>query len=208
MRRRRPLLLRLRRRPTPYWLATGLLAIATGLAVSTVTGRAEAAFERYGTSQRVAVAARDLVAGETIGRGDVELREVPSGLVPDGALDEIPAGQTVRAPVYAGEVVVAARLAPLGLRGTAALLPTGARAIAVPVDAATGLALDIGDSVDVLVALDPSVAADEPAVTVARGAVVVAVGEASVTIAVTADEAPRLAFALSQGTVTLALVAD
>jgi Flp pilus assembly protein CpaB len=197
----------LRRRPTPYWLATGLLAIATGVAVSALVERADAAFARYGTSRRVAVASHDLAEGETIGPGDVELRQVPSGLVPDGAVEQIPTGQTVRAPVYEGEVVVAARLAPAGLTGTAALLPPGTRAIAVPVDVASSLELDIGDAVDVLVALDPSVASDEPAVTVARGAPVVALGEAAVTIAVTADEAPRLAFALSQGTVTLALVA-
>jgi hypothetical protein len=48
-------------------------------------------------------------------------------------------------------------------------------------------------------------AGEDPTVTVARAATVVAVRNRSITVAVTATEAPRVAFALSQATITLAL---
>ncbi|MET0663993.1 MAG: hypothetical protein ABW008_00400, partial [Acidimicrobiales bacterium] len=63
------------------------------------------------------------------------------------------------------------------------------------------------DRVDLLATFDPLVApaGEDPTVTVARVATVVAVRTRSITVAVTAAEAPRVAFALSQATITLAL---
>jgi pilus assembly protein CpaB len=196
----------LRRRPILYWLVAVALAVASGGTVANLTARAEASLQRYGTLRPVAVATHDLDPGEVIGRGDVELRALPRGLIPSGALVSSPAGQVVRHPIYAGEVIVGGRLAPMGLSGTAALLPPGRRGVAVPIDPASGLQLVVGDEVDVLVTLDPTIADGDPTVTVARAALVVAVGELSATVAVTQDQAPRLAFAITQGVVTLALV--
>jgi hypothetical protein len=64
-----------------------------------------------------------------------------------------------------------------------------------------------GDEVDVLATFDPLVtpAGEDPTVTVARAATVVAVRSRAITVAVTEVEAPRVAFALSQATLTLAL---
>jgi Flp pilus assembly protein CpaB len=78
--------------------------------------------------------------------------------------------------------------------------------MAVPTGPGT-LAVRPGDRVDVLATFDPLVApaGEDPTTTVARAATVVGVRPRAVTVAVTADEAPRVAFALSQATISLAL---
>jgi Flp pilus assembly protein CpaB len=183
-------------------VAAFLLVAATGLTVSSLVGRASALASRWGAPERVAVATRSLPAGAVVASGDVVLRDVPSGLVPTGAVRRPPVGRALLAPLARGEVVTDARLAGEGVGGLAALLPDGARALAVPVGPGTP-PLRRGDRVDVLATFE----GDEPTFAVASGAAVLAVAPGkAVTVAVTADEAPRVAFALAQGAVTLALV--
>ncbi|MEY2437667.1 MAG: hypothetical protein QOF97_2503, partial [Acidimicrobiaceae bacterium] len=83
----------------------------------------------------------------------------------------------------------------------------GSRAVAVPVGP-DALHLQTGDLVDLLATLEPAAAGgsgNEPTVVVAESAVVLEVGEQSVTVAVPAADASGVAFALASGTVTLAL---
>ncbi len=64
-----------------------------------------------------------------------------------------------------------------------------------------------GDLVDVLVTVDPGISGSgPPAFAVADAAVVLHVDDESVTVAVPRATSPRVAFAASQGLVTLALV--
>jgi Flp pilus assembly protein CpaB len=184
----------LRRFPIGWWVAAFLLVLVTGLTVSSLVGRASSLASRWGAPERVAVATRSLEVGDVVASGDVVLRPVPSGLVPAGALRRPPVGRTVLAPLARGEVVTRARI------GT--LIPDGTRALAVPVGPGTP-PLRPGDRVDVLATFE----GDEPTFAVASGAGVLdVVADKAVTIAVTVDEAPRVAFALAQGAVTLALV--
>jgi hypothetical protein len=87
----------------------------------------------------------------------------------------------------------------------AALLPEGARAVAVPAEASAVPPLEVGHRVDVLAVG----AADGRAVAsvLAASALVVDVGEHAVTVAVDPGAVPRIAAALAAGAVTLALVA-
>ena len=184
----------LRRFPVGWWLAAFLLVLATGLTVSSLVSRASTLAARWGAPERVAVATRSLAMGDVVASGDVVLRQVPAGLVPAGALRRPPVGRTLLAPLARGEVVTAARM------GT--FIPDGTRALAVPVGPGTPT-LRRGDKVDVLATFD----GDEPTFAVASGAGVLdVVAGKTVTVALTADEAPRVAFALAQGTVTLAQV--
>jgi hypothetical protein len=65
----------------------------------------------------------------------------------------------------------------------------------------------VGDHVDVLVALAPEAAGGgPPGFVVAPRALVVALDEGAVTVAVDVAVAPRIAVALGQGAVTLALI--
>jgi Flp pilus assembly protein CpaB len=207
--RRRPRpVLALRRKPQLWWAVVVTLAVGVGWAVAATVSRAEAARLAWGDPVTVAVAARDLGPGDEVGHGDVQLVDRPPDLVPDGALGEVPTGQVVRAAVFEGEVLVGARLAPLGVDGLAATLPEGTRAVAIPVETGTAPPLARGDQVDVLVALPEAAAGGgPPGFAVTSDAVVVDVDEAAVTIAVERDVAPRIAVALGQGAVTLALVA-
>ena len=200
-------LARLRRRPSAYWLAVVALALLTTLVVTRAVGRAEADAARLGGLRRAAVALVTLPAGATVGPGDTEVRSLPAALVPPGAVATPPEGSVVASTVHEGEVVLTARLAPSGTSALAAALPPETRAVAVPVDPAA-LPVEPGDEVDVLATFDPDLAdGAEPTVAVARGAVVVDVGDEAVVVAVTPAQAPRVAFAAAAGAVALAVVA-
>src|SRR3546814_7635655 len=120
---------------------------------------------------------------------------------------ELPDGQVLRSAVYEGEVLVGERLAPVGVHVLAATLPTGTRAVAIPVEPGLAPPLQVGDVVDVLVALAPeSAGSGPPGFVLAPSVLVVDVGEHAVAVAVERDDAPRVAVALGRGAVTLALV--
>jgi Flp pilus assembly protein CpaB len=188
---------RLRRRPAPWWTGALLLAALTGLVVARAAGEAAAERERWGATVAVAVATADAGPGEPVA---AEVRHVPRSLVPEGAVTTV-AGAVAATGLHAGEIVLASRLAPAGTSPVAALLPVGHRGVAVP--AGDGLPVAVGDLVDVLVTLDPESA--RPTFAVASAVPVVHVGEAAVTVAVPAGDAPRVAFAVVAGAVTLAL---
>lgn len=217
----------LRRFPFAYWLVAVSVAAAAGLTVSALVGQASARAARLGGLVDVAVAARAVGAGETLAPGDVALRRLPAAALPDGPLARAPVGRPALVPLARGEVLLAAKLAPDGVGGVAALVPRGRRAVAVPV-APGGLAVRRGDRVDVLATFETAgVAGGEdsagedagggdaggggedgaPTFAVATAAVVVDVAEESVTVAVTPHEASRVAFAIARGVVTLALTA-
>ena len=192
--------LSLRRRPLLWWLAVLGLSLVVGVSIDGALARAEADARRFGSPVEVAVARVDLAAGALAGPATVELRSWPEHLVPAGALRAVPEDRVVTQPVIAGEPLVADRLV------TDALVPAGSRALAVPTGPGA-LGVRAGDRVDVLATFDPLVApaGEDPTVTVARAATVVSVRARSITVAVTEAEAPRVAFALSQATITLAL---
>ena len=109
--------------------------------------------------------------------------------------------------MLAGEPVVAARLAPHGLRGAAALVPPDERAVAVPLGPGGAPPLAVGDLVDVLAVLPSGYepAGDVPAFPLAERATVVDVADHAVTVAVPRADAARVAWALAHGTVVLTL---
>ena len=199
---------RISRSPLAYWLVVVVLALLTGMVAARVAGHAGAMAARYGPLRPVVVAVHALEPGSVVGDADVSLRQVPGSLVPDDAVRtaDNAYGRTVVTPVFPGQALVAGQLAPDGRRGLAALLPPGSRAVAVP-NGRPGLALVRGDLVDVLATFDPSGAIEgaPPTFPVALGALVVDVGDESAAVAVTPEEAARVAFALASGVVTLAL---
>jgi Flp pilus assembly protein CpaB len=184
------------------------LAVATGLVVVSLVSSAEAARDRWGRTRPVAVATRDLLPGDVVDASTVDVRRLPETAVSPGALAEAPVGSVVRQTVLTGEALVAERLAPQGLTGVAALVPSGHRAVAVPVGPLAPPPLGVGDVVDVLAvvpAASGDIAGGEPAFPLVEGAVVVDVDEQSVAVAVPGPDAPRVAWALTNGAVVLAL---
>ena len=132
-----------------------VVVVLTCLVVAAQFRAAEAARQRWTDTRVVAVARRDLQPGDVVGDDAVRLREVAAASVAPAALDALPLGSVVRYPVVAGEAVVAARLAPDGLTGLAALVPAGQRAVALPVGPAARPPLRRGDRVDVLALVAP-----------------------------------------------------
>jgi Flp pilus assembly protein CpaB len=188
------------------WLAFALVAVAA-LVVVSMGERAQDTIAGYGRLERVPVATHDLDVGRQLGTDDVAWRDLPAAAVPDGALDALPVGRIVTEPIGRGEVVTRLRIAPGGLSGLAAQIPSGRRAVSIPVPD-SGLALEVGDHVDVLA---PDRAASDAdfgrgsATTVARDASVLAVDRGAVVLAVTADEAGPVAGTLAEGTPVLLL---
>jgi Flp pilus assembly protein CpaB len=201
---------RLRRRAVRFWLTTILLASLTFTVVSRAGARAELAERRWGRVVSVVVVGRPVAAGAVVAASSVAVAVVPRRLAPAGSVSSVGAavGRVALVPLWPGEVLLSGRLAPEGLRGVAALVPPGMRAVAVPVSPDAAVRVSVGDAVDVLATFE-SAGADgaegDPTVAVAESAVVVDVGEGSVTVAVEPQAAARVAFAVARGTVTLAL---
>lgn len=187
-RRRR---LRLRpRRPIPFWIAAIALTALTASTVARATGAAAAARERWGERIEVVVATADHEPGDLVRS---ELRLLPAAVVPAGARSTPLDGEVAAAWIAAGEIVLERRLAPAGLSTVAALLPPGTRGVAVPIGLAP-LPVEVGDRVDV-----------HGSTRLATDALVVAVNEEAITVAVNDGDAALVAYEAANGTVTLVL---
>jgi pilus assembly protein CpaB len=180
-------------------LPTVVAALAVGWLTTSVIEGATADVRRLGPMVDVPVAARPVEAGVVLAEDDLAWRRVPRGVLPAGDVARSPDGATTLVPLAEGEVLLVAKLAPDGLRGPAALVPPGSSAVAVPAPKDGRPPLRRGDRVDVLAATD------EGGAPVALGAPVVEVAEEVVTVAVSAEEAPAVAFAVARGIVVLAL---
>lgn len=126
--------------------------IALAVAAGTLAG-----ILYYVGAQRVGavVAAADLVPGRAIAASDLEVRALPPDGLPAGAITDVASavGRFPRGPVWKGQLLLAPGLAasPASL-DTGISLPTGYRAVAIPVNAAqaVGGAIVAGSRVDVI----------------------------------------------------------
>lgn len=125
-------------------------------------------------SSRFVVATRDLIVGEVVDEGDLELvaLDVPDDMAArafDAAAPVV--GQRTVAPLAAGELVQ--RSAVVALEGAAGDDATGRRQLSFAIDHANALAgtLEVGEPVDVLVTYGGT-SADSVTEVVAAGAVV------------------------------------
>ena len=201
---------RLTRSASVFWVSVAVVASLTGLTAARLVGQAEAAASRYGTLRPVVVATRPVAMGTVLRPADVAVSALPASFLPDrhvaAATEAV--GRTAVVALFPGVPLVRDHLAPDGLRGVAALLPPGTRAVAVPGGGASA-PVRIGDVVDVLATFDPSASATysaEPTFAVATAALVVDAGEESATVAVGPEEAKRVVFAVVHGVVTLVVV--
>lgn len=207
----RPLRPRLSRRAVLWYVAAGVLAATTAVAVQSALDRAARAEAAYGQRQTVAVVTRAVEAGAVLAPDDVDARPWPRALVPAGALTRLPVGRTALVDLAPGEPVLADRVGDEGARGPAALLTEGERAVAVPL-AVPGLPLATGDRVDVLAGGAPGGGPDGDlpvalggADVVATGATVIRADEEIAVLAVDRAAAADIASALTTGPVVLAL---
>jgi Flp pilus assembly protein CpaB len=179
------------------------LAGATVWLVSHQMDRADSTVKAWGRRVPTVVMAVDAPAGHRLTANDVRLVELPAIARPADALGEAPVGAPLAAAVFAGEPLVASRVAPTGVSALAATLPAGHRGVALPVDIATPH-LEPGDIVELH-------ATTIDGAGVARGVLtgtgrVLAAEEGSLVVAVPVPAVDELVAALASGPVVAVLV--
>lgn len=182
--------LTLARSPWMYWAVVAALAGAAGLFVMRTADGVDAARESWGRPHRVVVAARDIEPGAALD-GVVELRQLPSPMIPATALTELPTAAVARQRIAAGEVIVTHDVSSAA--APQSLIPDGWLAVAIAEPVATGART--GDRVTVTAG----------GVVLAADGVVVGGAEGVLLVAVPAGAAPQVAHAGSTGDVAVLL---
>ena len=174
---------------------------------------------------KVVVAAVDLVEGKAVTAAEAKVIELPLASIPPGAFTTVDSviGRITRIPVFANEVLVPGRLAPIGSgAGLEVKIAPGKRAMAVRIDDVVGLSglIQPNSRVDVLVTLrDDGSSGQEPRAKVfMENMRVLSVGsqiergpdgrplnETTAALEVTPAEAEQLAVATGQGRIQLVL---
>ena len=173
------------RHPWMYWLAVATLAAIVAIGVVHGMARVDAARRSWGTQHAVWTTTGDVEPGQPIA---AELREIPTAVVPAGAVDASPVGALATQHIAAGEIVTTVDVA---LDGAAGLIPEGWVAFAVPESVAH---FSVGDHVDVYTS-DRLIS----------NGVVVEVSDSDAMVAISAGAAPAMATALQADAVTIAL---
>jgi pilus assembly protein CpaB len=175
------------------------------------------------TMKTVVIASRDIPEGVTIDRIALSTAQWPAENAPVGAfasLDSV-AGRISRVAIFNGEPIVPGRLAPVGSGpGLEIKIPPGQRAMAVRINDVAGISglLQPNSRVDVLVTIREDNSEKQVAKLFMSNMLVLSVGTevqrdtqgkpinaTTVTLAVTPEEAEKLAIAMNTGSIQLVL---
>lgn len=175
------------------------------------------------TTVPVVVASKDIPEGAAIDRIDLAVSQWPAQTVPLGAYHSVDslAGRVARVNIFVGEAMVPGRLAPNGTGpGLELKIPAGQRAMAVRINDVAGIAglIQPNSRVDILVNIQDPGSTKQVAKLFMENMRVLAIGTeiqrdasgkpnsaTTVTLAVTPEQAERLAVAMNQGTIALVL---
>src|SRR5262245_58647241 len=205
-----------------------LFASAIGLVASFLVYRVVAtvsAAARQQPTESIVVAAVNMDLAETVTGKHVMLAPWPASTTPPGAIRTLAEaeGRVVRSSIVAGEPLLEGKLAPqLSGKGgiMPMLVPVGQRAVTIKVDAAikeSGFVLP-NSRVDVFVSMAKTAnSQDRMAKLILQDVVVLAAGQAvemrdnrpvsvtTVTLALTPEQAERLALAQNEGKLTIGM---
>jgi pilus assembly protein CpaB len=174
-------------------------------------------------TRQVVVAKVDIPEGAAIDRNSLALTGWPATTVPAGAYSSLDSvvGRVTRVNVFTGEAIVPGRLAPAGTGpGLELKIPPGQRAMAVRINDVAGISglIQPNSRVDVLVTIADPATGKQQAKLFMENMRVLSVGTeiqrdaagkpnaaATATLAVTPDEAERLAIAMNTGSIQLVL---
>ncbi|HWC70722.1 MAG TPA: Flp pilus assembly protein CpaB [Actinomycetota bacterium] len=142
---------RLPRSAIAWFGAAAVAALGALLAVRAYVATLEATRPDVGPPTPVVVAATDLARGSVLVPDSFRLADVPSALVPPGALTGVEqvTGRVLAADLAEGETLTETRLGDAGSGPVAALVPPGLRAFVLPAGPPPGT-IRAGDEVDVL----------------------------------------------------------
>jgi len=203
-------------------MALALGAFASLLAYRTLQQRAGVS---QGDLQDVVVATADMAVGARIQEGDVRTVRFPADAVPQGIFHRTKSvlGRGVVLPIARGEFILPLKLAGENAgSGLTATIPQGMRAVSVRVSdiSSVGGFVQPGTRVDVLMTGNPGGSAEPQTITVLKNVAVLANGmnldrsvvrgesqqnAPIITLAVSPDDAEKLALATAQGRIQLAL---
>jgi pilus assembly protein CpaB len=202
-------------------LALALGAFASALAYRVLQQRAGAA---QSEGQNVVVAAADIPIGARIQEKDIRVVRFPAEAVPPGSFHGTKSvlGRGVVLPIASGEFILPGRLAAENAgSGLPAMIPPGMRAVSVRVTDASSVAGFVlpGTRVDVLMTGNPTGSSEPQTITVLRNVAVLANGQKLdrnllagesqnspvITLLVSPGDAAKLALAMNQGRIQLAL---
>ncbi|HNS72865.1 MAG TPA: Flp pilus assembly protein CpaB [bacterium] len=205
----------------PLALVTALLA--TLGAYSYLQTQKRALEQNHAAMLPVVIAKIDLPAGSKLEESLLEARLFPAALAPEGSFKQISelAGRIVKSDIYAGEALLASRLAAEGSgSGVSAVIPPGMRAMTVAVNVVSGVSGFIlpHARVDVLATVSATLDKEESSTTtILENIEVLAVDQTvtpkdddpitvkSVTLLVNPAQAEKLALASSEGKLQLVL---
>jgi pilus assembly protein CpaB len=174
-----------------------------------------------GETVPVVLAARDLALGTVLEDTDLQVVQWPANALPAGyasTVEEL-VDQSLVADVSANEAILDSKLGG-GLRGIIPLIPEGMRAMTIAVDQVIGVAGFVSPQtrVDVILIMAPQGSEDTVSKIILQNIRALARGEEiretedgtpvtvpTVTVAVTPEEAEKLALASNQGVIRLAL---
>ena len=174
-------------------------------------------------TQQVVIAKLDIPEGAAIDRNSLVLATWPAPTVPAGAYSSLDSvvGRVTRVNVFTGEAIVPGRLAPAGTGpGLELKIPPGQRAMAVRINDVAGISglIQPNSRVDVLVTIADPMTGKQQAKLFMENMRVLSVGTeiqrdaagkpntaTTATLAVTPDEAERLAIAMNTGSIQLVL---
>ncbi|UCF78266.1 MAG: Flp pilus assembly protein CpaB [Candidatus Eiseniibacteriota bacterium] len=204
-----------------------VLAVIFGLLASVAIYRYLAQYDRVIKEKQIAtqpvvVASMELPFGTVLTNDNIEAANWPVEIVPAGAIASTGdlTGRVVRTPLSAGEPVLDAKLAPVGMdRGLPMRVPPGMRAMTVPVNVVSGVSGFVlpDTKVDVVVTIRPETKKESVAKLILQNLSVLAADQKledrdgkpmsvqSVTLLVTPTEAEKLALAANLGDIQLVL---
>ncbi len=205
-------------------LMIGGLALAVGLLVSYTVYNRLRAFSGSGSNERgvpVVMAADDIQVGTKLEAHDVHVVTLPQSAVPPGAFSGTSQvlGRGAILPVSKGEFILPSKLAALNAgTGLPSMIPQGMRAVSVRVNDVVSVAgfVQPGSHVDVLAT--GSGGNERQTTTVLENVLVLAVGKnldrtpsadaqtaPVITLAVSPDDAQKLALVSQEGRIQLSL---
>ena len=206
------------------WVFWGALVVAAAATFGAY--KLLAANSRAGqvVTQPVVVAGQDIAEGSMIDRIALKTVSLPVQMVPAGSFSSIDSvqGRVARMAVFTGEAVIQGRLAPIGTGpGLELKIPPGQRAMAVRINDVAGISglLQPNSRVDVLVTIAENQSSGKQiaklfmsnmlvlsvGTEIQRDAQGKAINATTVTLAVTPEEAERLAIAMNTGSIQLVL---
>ena len=171
----------------------------------------------------VVVSATDLGIGSLLTYTNIATKEWPIELVPNGSFDnmDVLVDRVLKTEMSAGEAILLSKLAPEGsMGGFSSLIPQGMRAMTVAVNVVSGVGGFIlpKTKVDVLVTASPTISKEEAtSKIILENVEVIAIDQTvdkensdpmtvkSVTLLVNPEQASKLALAMNEGTLQLAL---